>query len=87
MELCGSGYVIDYCVSAFHKSREEEAFKNYVADGLYALVNQNSSYACRFEELLHPLSEEEKKKLKEVWFYANQNQSTHTLNLKAKFIF
>jgi len=65
VELCGSGYVIDYCVSAFHKSREEEAFKNYVADGLYALVNQNSSYACRFEELLHPLSEEEKKKLKE----------------------
>lgn len=62
LELCGSGYVIEYCISAFHKYREQEAFKNYIADGLYAIVNHSGSYSMRFSEFVHPKSEEEEKK-------------------------
>lgn len=53
---------MDYCMSAFHKSREEEAIYSYIADGLYALVNHDIHYACRLTELLHPISKEEEQK-------------------------
>lgn len=53
---------MDYCMSAFRKSRDEEIIYNYIADGLFALVNQTVSYECRLYDLLHPVSEEDKKK-------------------------
>lgn len=53
---------MDYCMSAFRKSREEEAIYNYIADGLFALVNQTVHYEQRLWDLLHPVSEEEEKK-------------------------
>ena len=53
---------MDYCMSAFRKSREEEAIYNYIADGLFALVNRETHYACRLTDLLHPISPEEEKK-------------------------
>ena len=67
MELCGSGYVIDYCMSAFRKSKETEAIYNYLADGLYALVNRNEqlTYERRLIEILHPVTKEEQEKIKE----------------------
>ena len=55
---------MDYCMSAFRKSRKEEAIYNYLADGLFALVNQTVHYEMRLCDLLHPVSEEEKKKQK-----------------------
>ena len=55
---------MDYCISAFHKLNYEKAWQNYIADGLFALVNQTVSYSCRFDELIHPVSSEEAKKQK-----------------------
>ena len=52
LELCGSGYVMDYCMSAFRIHDEEKAWKNYIADGLFALVNHVMSYKKRFSDLL-----------------------------------
>lgn len=52
LELCGSGYVMDYCMSAFRIMDEEKAWKNYIADGLFALVNHTMSYKQRFSDLL-----------------------------------
>ena len=53
---------MDYCMSALRKSRREEAIYNYIADGLFALVNHDTHYGCRLTDLLHPVSEEEQKK-------------------------
>lgn len=52
LELCGSGYVMDYCMSAFRIMDEEKAWKNYIADGLFALVNKTLTYKYRFRDLL-----------------------------------
>ncbi len=52
---------MDFCISAFHKSQKEEATFNYIADGLFALVNKTVHYECRLWDILHPSSEEEKK--------------------------
>lgn len=42
MEILGSGYVIEHCVSAFSKNQEEKAYKNYMANGIFVLANQYS---------------------------------------------
>lgn len=52
LELCGSGYVMDYCMSAFRLMDEEKAWKNYIADGLFALVTKTMTYKKRFSDLL-----------------------------------
>lgn len=52
LELCGSGYVMDYCMSAFRIMDEEKAWKNYIADGLFALVTKTLTYKKRFSDLL-----------------------------------
>ena len=58
LDLCGSGYVMDYCMSAFRIKDEEKAWRNYVADGLFALVNHTMSYKQRFSDLLAEAKEE-----------------------------
>lgn len=62
VEMCGSGYVMDYCISAFHKNQKEEAFRNYLADGLYAMSTQKATLTTRFYDLIHPVSKEQKAK-------------------------
>lgn len=57
--------MIDYCMSALRKSRKEETIFNYIADGLFALVNQTVSYNNRLWDIMHPVSAEEEKKQKE----------------------
>lgn len=52
LELCGSGYVMDFCMSAFRIMDEEKAWKNYIADGLFALVTKTLTYKKRFSDLL-----------------------------------
>ena len=37
LELFGSGYVIEHCVSAFLEDRQEKAYKTYVTDALRAI--------------------------------------------------
>lgn len=70
LELCGSGYVMDCCMSAFRIMDEEKAWKNYIADGLFALVNKTMTYKYRFRDLLEEAkaevhAEENEKKNKE----------------------
>ena len=39
LDLLGSGYVIEHCVSAFLEKQEEKAYKIYMSDCLYSIVN------------------------------------------------
>lgn len=72
---------MDFCMSAFRKSREEEIIYNYIADGLFALVNQTVCYDSRLWDRLHPVSEEEQQKQKEE----NKQKSKEIVsNLKKK---
>lgn len=72
---------MDFCMSAFRKSREEEIIYNYIADGLFALVNQTVHYESRLWDLLHPVSKEEEQKQKED----NKKKSKEIVsNLKKK---
>lgn len=45
LELLGSGYVIEHCISAFSESTRKRAYEAYVTD---ALKNMNKSIAERF---------------------------------------
>lgn len=42
LEILGSGYVIDYCVSAFSEKKKNEAYRIYVTDSLYSIANMYS---------------------------------------------
>lgn len=50
LELLGSGYVIDYCVSAFLKRRKDELYRAYITDALKYLANLN----IRYTDILKP---------------------------------
>lgn len=43
---------MDYCMSAFRLMDEEKAWRNYIADGLFALVTKTMTYKQRFSDLL-----------------------------------
>ena len=87
--MMGSGYVIDHCMSALRKSREEDAFRMYIADGLYAIVTNELTYARRFEEILeavrHPKTKSQKAKEKAVHEAQNKQEARRIQNrLRAK---
>lgn len=42
VELLGSGYVIDHCISAFSKEQEEKAFRIYLTDAL-KVISENTA--------------------------------------------
>lgn len=42
VELLGSGYVIDHCISAFSKSQEEKAYRVYITDAL-KVISENTA--------------------------------------------
>lgn len=56
---------MDYCIAIFRSRQKQEAIYNYIADGLYAIVEKNITYSCRLHELLHPVTDEEKEQAKE----------------------
>lgn len=64
VELLGAGYVIDSVVASYNRKQHDELFRNYVTDGLYALVNHDLTYVDRFihmvEQMEHRDSKEEK---------------------------
>ena len=47
-------------MSAFRIKDEEKAWRNYIADGLFALVNKTMSYKQRFSDLLEEAKAEAK---------------------------
>ena len=62
LELIGSGYVIEHCMSALRQMQADEAFRDYMADGLYAISHGNIIMQKRFHDMMHPKTEKEKKK-------------------------
>lgn len=49
LDLFGSGYVIDHCVSAFLEYKKEDAFRIYVTDALKAYFHLNQRYEDWFK--------------------------------------
>lgn len=50
LDLLGSGYVIDHCVSAFLKEQREELYQIYVTDSLKAIGHLNRRFADYFNK-------------------------------------
>lgn len=42
VELLGSGYVIEHCISAFLKLQEEKAYRVYVTDSLKVIAENTT---------------------------------------------
>lgn len=56
----------EVCVSALRKFRVDEAWRSYMADGLYVLVNRYGPiYSGRFSEVISPKSEADLQKIAE----------------------
>ena len=45
VDILGSGYVIDHCISAFQKEQEEKLYRVYVTDALKAMVDNTMRFA------------------------------------------
>lgn len=59
LDLLGSGYVVEHCISAFLEIQQEKAYKVYITDCLYSLANMYSLHnggkepiTRRFAEIL-----------------------------------
>lgn len=39
LDLFGSGYVVEHCISAFLEIQKEKAYKIYITDCLYSITN------------------------------------------------
>lgn len=81
--------MIDHCMSALRKYREEDAFRKYIADGLYAMVTNELTYGKRFEEILdavrHPKTKSQKEKEKAAQEAQNKQEARRIQNrLRAK---
>lgn len=76
MDVLGKGYVIEHCVSFFHKRQKDFLFRNYVADALKHLVYNtgkhndfvtiNASYNELVNSLNRGIEEEEEKTADQV---------------------
>lgn len=49
LDLFGSGYVIDHCVSAFRKLQRDELYQYYITDALKAIGQLNFRFADYFK--------------------------------------
>lgn len=55
LDLLGSGYVIEHCVTAFRLKKEREALAVYVTDMLRSIVmGLGAKGVKRWYELIHP---------------------------------
>lgn len=45
VDVLGSGYVMDHCISAFQKEQEEKAFKIYLSDAVMAIAENTMRFA------------------------------------------
>ena len=65
LELFGSGYVIQHCISAFTKEQKETAYRTYVTDALKVIAENTARFNggmtmnARFAEIIAPPSQEE----------------------------
>lgn len=54
--------MIEHCISALREYNRDQAFRRYVATGLYAIVNHTSQYSMTYDEMMNPQTEEQKQK-------------------------
>lgn len=74
LDLFGSGYVIEHCVSAFLERQKEKAYKIYITDCLYSITNMYSvshggkefPITKRFFEILEPPKQEKQETAEDV---------------------
>lgn len=61
VDLMGSGYVVDHCISAFRAKQERNRFEYYIADVGAALINMwaKDKYP-RYYDLVHPKKEDKR---------------------------
>lgn len=50
LDLFGSGYVIDHCISAFLKLQRKELYQTYVTDALKVIGHLNMRFADVFKK-------------------------------------
>lgn len=50
LDLFGSGYVIEHCISALRQKRQDEAWRHYIADSLY-YSGRNKVLTVRYADL------------------------------------
>lgn len=73
LDLFGRGYVIEHCMSLFKKRQEEKAYKIYMSDVGFALVNvvgkaygaKENIIGRRFIEILEPPKDEKEEETEE----------------------
>lgn len=64
LELFGSGYVIDHCVSTLNMKYRQDLFRDYMAEGIRATVNNLShvfggvTMEVSYHDLIHPPKKE-----------------------------
>ena len=57
LDMFGCGYVIEHCIAAINKKRQDEALRYYATDCLWLIANawyQGKPIKQRFYDLLHP---------------------------------
>lgn len=60
IELMGSGYVVDYCVSRYKHKQEEKQYRVYIADALMVIANNTarmfggSTVNMRYLDIIKP---------------------------------
>ena len=68
LELFGSGYVIQHCISAFTKDQKEQLYRVYITDALKIIAentarsNGGNMIQARYAELINPPEEETRTK-------------------------
>lgn len=65
LKIIGRQYITEHCVREMERIREERMWKNYVADGLWVISQQNKRIVKRWTELINP-AEVPKQSAKEI---------------------
>lgn len=67
VEMLGRGYIIDHCIAAIQRKRQEEldkqideAYRVYMSDCVSTIVNSMGGKAKRFYDIVHPGAKDER---------------------------
>lgn len=60
VDLLGTGYVVEYCVSRYNHKQEEKQYRIYLTDALMAIANNTarafggSTVTMRYSDIIKP---------------------------------
>lgn len=60
VELCGSGYVVEHCISVLAKEADEKLYRNYIAECLRCIsestakIGGGSYITAKYADLVNP---------------------------------